>query len=281
MSELRGKGEAVAGVPDGPLLSIDTSTPSMTMALTVGDEVLVERTTNAERNHSVQLLPEIDALVRSAGLRPREVRAVAVGCGPGSYTGVRIGVTMAKTFAWALGLPVYGVSSLEALAYGGWRDAFAGGTTAVQAPAWIVPALDARRGQAYTALFEASGDAGEGGGSAWRRASADAVVPFQGQAEAWLGAADRPGTVVFVGEVDGSFADMLDAAASGAQAVVLRRPWAMAARDIAAVARLHGETVRVRDPHDLLPNYAQLAEAEAKLAAAGEAAARERARERN
>jgi tRNA threonylcarbamoyladenosine biosynthesis protein TsaB len=268
-----------AGVPNGPLLSIDTSTASMTMALTDGDAVLVERTTHAERNHSVQLLPEIDALVRSAGLRPRDVRAVAVGCGPGSYTGVRIGATMAKTFAWALGLPVYGVSSLEALAYGGWRDAYAGGATAVGTPAWVVPVLDARRGQAYTALFAASGDAGEG--AAWRRVSADAVVPFQGQAEAWLAAADRPGTVVFVGEVDGGFAAMLDAAASGAQAVVQRRPWAMAARDIAAVARLHGEAALVRDPHDLLPNYAQLAEAEAKLVAASEAAALERARERN
>ncbi len=275
MREPRGNGADVgAGLPDGPLLSIDTSTASMTMALTDGDEVLLERTTDAERNHSVKLLPEIDELVRSAGLRPRDVRAVAVGRGPGSYTGVRIGVTMAKTFAWALGLPVYGVSSLEALAYGGWRDALVG-TTAVEAPAWIVPALDARRGQAYTALFAAP----EAGG--WGRLSADAVVPFQGQVEAWLRAADRPGTVVFVGEVAGGFADMLDAAASGAQAVVLRRPWAMAARDVAAVARLRGESALVRDPHDLLPNYAQLAEAEAKLVAANEAAEREKARERD
>jgi len=264
------------------MLSLDTSTSSMTMALTEGGALLAERTALAERNHSVQLLPEIDELVRSAGLRPRDVRAVAVGCGPGSYTGVRIGVTMAKTFAWALGLPVYGVSSLEALALGGWRDALAG-TTAVRAPAWIVPALDARRGQAYTALFAAEGG-GSGGGSgagSWRRVAADTVVPFRGQAEAWLGAADRPGTVVFVGDVDGGFADMLDAAAAGTEAVVLRRPWAMAARDVAAAARLHGEAALVRDPHDLLPNYAQLAEAEAKLVAAAAAESRGKERERN
>ncbi|TLS52168.1 tRNA (adenosine(37)-N6)-threonylcarbamoyltransferase complex dimerization subunit type 1 TsaB [Paenibacillus antri] len=250
----------------------------MTMALTDGETVLAERTTNAERNHSVKLLPEIDELVRSAGLRPRDVRAVAVGCGPGSYTGVRIGVTMAKTFAWALGLPVYAVSSLEALAFGGWRDACAG-TNAVRAPAWIVPALDARRGQAYTALFSADADGPAAG--AWRRVGADAVTMFREQAEAWLRAADRPGTVVFVGEVDGGFADMLDAAAAGANAVVLRRPWSMSALDVAAIARQRGETIRVRDPHDALPNYAQLAEAEAKLVAASAAEAREKARERN
>src|SRR5690606_5360522 len=108
---------------------------SMTVAVVDGNEVLCERTVSAERNHSVRLLPEIEAAVEAAGLRPRDIRAVAAGCGPGSYTGVRIGVTTAKTFAWALGLPVYGVSSLEALALGAWRDAVAAG--AVSAPAWV------------------------------------------------------------------------------------------------------------------------------------------------
>ncbi|WP_309122383.1 tRNA (adenosine(37)-N6)-threonylcarbamoyltransferase complex dimerization subunit type 1 TsaB [Paenibacillus sp.] len=281
MSDRRNETGPGTGLPDGPLLAIDTSTASMTMALTDGETVLAERTTNAERNHSVKLLPEIDELVRTAGLRPRDVRAVAVGCGPGSYTGVRIGVTMAKTFAWALGLPVYAVSSLEALAFGGWRDA-AAGTTAVRAPAWVVPALDARRGQAYTALFAADADdAAVGAAGAWRRVGADAVTMFREQAEAWLRAAERPGTVVFVGEVDGGFADMLDAAAAGLNAIVLRRPWSMSALDVASIARLRGEAIRVRDPHDALPNYAQLAEAEAKLVAASAAEAREKARERN
>jgi tRNA threonylcarbamoyladenosine biosynthesis protein TsaB len=256
---------------EGPLLAMDTSTASMTMAVVDGDEVLAERLVHAERNHSVRLLPEIGEMVRSLGLRPRDLRAVAVGRGPGSYTGVRIGVTVAKTFAWSLGIPVYGVSSLEALALGGWRDASAA-TPTVAVPAWVVPALDGRRGQAYTALFAV--DEGGGAPGAWRRVAADAVLPFREQAEAWLGAAERPGTVVFAGEVDGGFADMLDAAAAGTQAVVLRRPWVLAARDIAAVARRHGAAALVGDAHDLLPNYTQLAEAEAKLLSA--AAARER-----
>lgn len=264
---------------DGPLLALDTSSAMMTMAVVVGDEVIGERQVHAERSHSVLLLPEIDELVRAAGLRPRDVRAVAVGCGPGSYTGVRIGVTMAKTFAWALGLPVYGVSSLEALALGGWRAA-AGLTPTVRAPAWVVPALDGRRGQAYTALFAVdpavADTAADGSLGGWRRLAADAVLPFREQAEAWLHGADRPGTVVFVGEVDGGFAEMLDAAAAGAQAVVLRHPWTVAARDIAAVARRYGAAVLADHAHDLLPNYTQLAEAEAKLNAAAAVQERDR-----
>jgi len=269
-----GAGDEIGGgrrerVPDGPMLALDTSTTSMTMAVTDGETVLGERQLLSERNHSVQLLPEIEALLGGLGLRAKDLRAVAVGRGPGSYTGVRIGVTVAKTFAWALGIPVYGVSSLEAIALGGWRDALEASPT-VRPPAWIVPALDGRRGQAYTALFAADAE------GAWRRVSADAVLPFREQAEAWLASPDRPGTVVFAGEVDGAFADMLDGVAAGSQAVVLRRPWRLAARDIAAAARLHGAAALVDDAHDLLPNYTQLAEAEAKLIAS----AAERARER-
>lgn len=259
-------------MPAGPMLALDTATSAMTVAIVDGETVLAERDVSTERNHSVHLLPEIEALTRGLGLRPRDLRAVAVGCGPGSYTGVRIGVTAAKTFAWALGLPVYAVSSLEALAYGAWRDAAAASPT-VRAPAWVAPALDGRRGQAYTALFAAGvgAAAGEGGAAAaarhggWSRVEADAVVPFAAKAAAWLGAAERPGTVVFCGEVDGGFADMLDAAAAGADAIVLRRPWALKARDVAALARRYGAEALVGDAFDLLPNYTQLAEAEAKL----------------
>jgi len=255
-----GEDRTMTAVPSGPMLAVDTSTAALTMALVDGETTLAERTVQAERNHSVKLLPELDELLRTAGMTTRDVRSLAVGRGPGSYTGVRIGVTMAKTFAWALGLPVYGVSSLAALALGGWRDALAG-TVSVDAPAWVVPALDARRGQAYTALFAAD----DAEGRALRRLHADAVLPFREQAAAWLRSAERPGTVVFIGDVEGGFADMLDAEAAGSGAVVLRRSWTMSARDVAAVARQLGEAALVRDPHELLPNYAQLAEAEVKL----------------
>ena len=257
------------------MLALDTSTASMTVAIVDGGAVLAEEKVRAERDHSVRLLPEVGELMQACGLRPRDLHAVCVGRGPGSYTGVRIGVTAAKTIAWALGgIPLYAVSSLEALALGGWRDAVAAGVVSRGASAWVVPVLDGRRGQAYTALFEA--DPAEAG---LRRLVADAVVPFREQVELWMEAKGRPGSVVFVGEVgdDGSFAEMLDQTAAEAAAdgvAVLRRPWAMAAQDVAAAARLHAAEALVQDAHDLLPNYTQLAEAEAKLVGAAAPAAK-------
>ncbi|WP_233532396.1 tRNA (adenosine(37)-N6)-threonylcarbamoyltransferase complex dimerization subunit type 1 TsaB [Paenibacillus alkalitolerans] len=239
---------------------MDTSTAAMSVAIVEGHKVLGETQSLSERNHSVRLLPEIDELMKGCGVRTRDLRAVAIGVGPGSYTGVRIGVTVAKTFTWSLGLPLYAVSSLEALSLGGWLAA-CGASPTVSAPAWVVPALDARRGQAYTAVYAVDV------GGAWSRVRADGIELFRGYAEQVMRAPERPGAVVFVVGDEDSFAGEVGAAAEGSGTVALRVPHAMRARDIAAVARRHGAAALVRDPHDLAPNYTQLAEAEAKLIA--------------
>jgi len=250
------------------MLVLDTSTQMLTVAVVDGDRVLGEFASAEERNHSVRLLPAIEALMRSCGLQPRDLCAVASGCGPGSYTGVRIGVTVAKTFAWSLGLPLYAVSTLEALALSGWQ-------AALQSPdryahkhrtsAWVVPALDGRRGQAYTALFavDASG--------VWQRLQADAIVPFQMQLEQWIKKSEQPDIIVIAGEVEESLRPVIDAVTLAPQVSssedisrLIRQPVMVSARDIAAVARRHGSALRVQDVHELLPNYTQLAEAEAK-----------------
>lgn len=291
----------IENVNPGPTLAIDTATAALTVALTDGDKLLGERMVQADRNHSVRLLPEIDDLVREAGLRPRDVRAVAVGCGPGSYTGVRIGIASAKTFAWALGIPIYAVSSLEALAYGAWRGIAAEGPSVDAGSIWIVPVLDARRGQAYSALFQtAKDDAAD-----WRRLADDSIALFRPQAEAWIrGGRGQAKTIAFIGEIDGGLQSGLDEAAevaanapaasdasaagiadagadfsatpstaamadaaAGAGIAVVRRTATIAARDIAALARRYGQRALVSDPHDLLPNYTQQTEAEVKLSA--------------
>ena len=81
-------------------------------------------------------------LLRTCNLTPKDVEAVAVAAGPGSFTGVRIGVAAAKGFAWGGELPCYGVSTLEAMARN--LGAYQG---------YVVPAMDARRSQVYTAIF--------------------------------------------------------------------------------------------------------------------------------
>ena len=111
------------------ILAFDTATDVATSALVSDGEVLGERTSRA-----VTVLEDIDALLRQAGAHTRELGGIAVGIGPGSFTGVRIGLATARGLALALGVPVAGVSTLDALAAG--------------APG-AVPIVDARRGEVF------------------------------------------------------------------------------------------------------------------------------------
>ena len=104
------------------MLALDTATSSMTIAVLEDGQLIQQSSSNVERNHSLHLMPHIQKLLADLDMKAKDLKAVAVGRGPGSYTGVRIGVTAAKTFAWALGLDLIGVSSLEAMALGGLRQ---------------------------------------------------------------------------------------------------------------------------------------------------------------
>jgi tRNA threonylcarbamoyladenosine biosynthesis protein TsaB len=95
------------------ILAFDTATDVATSALVSDGEVLGERTSRA-----VTVLEDIDALLRQAGAHTRELEGIAVGIGPGSFTGIRIGLATARGLALALGVPVAGVSTLDALAAG-------------------------------------------------------------------------------------------------------------------------------------------------------------------
>src|SRR2546426_10609095 len=95
------------------ILAFDTATDVATSALVSDGEVLGERTSRA-----VTVLEDIDALLRQAGAHTRELGGIAVGIGPGSFTGVRIGLATARGLALALGVPVAGGSTLDALAAG-------------------------------------------------------------------------------------------------------------------------------------------------------------------
>jgi tRNA threonylcarbamoyladenosine biosynthesis protein TsaB len=111
------------------ILAFDTATDVATSALVVDGEVLGERVSRA-----VTLLEDVDALLRQASARTGELEALAVGIGPGSFTGVRVGLATARGMALALGIPVAGVSTLDALAAG--------------APG-AVPVVDARRKEVF------------------------------------------------------------------------------------------------------------------------------------
>jgi tRNA threonylcarbamoyladenosine biosynthesis protein TsaB len=114
------------------ILAFDTATDAATSALVRDGEVLGER-----RSSAVRVLADADELLVAAGLCPKDVSALAVGTGPGSFTGLRIGLAAARGLALALDVPVAGISTLEALAAG--------------APG-AVPVVDAKRKEVFALL---------------------------------------------------------------------------------------------------------------------------------
>jgi len=124
-------------------LGIDTSNTPLSIALVKDGEVLIEESATLPVTHSLRAMPVIEELLAKAGVAPDMIDRIAVSEGPGSYTGVRIGVTIAKTLAWTLDKPLVGVSSLKTLAANG--QLF---------PNLICPVVDARRNNVYSGVFQ-------------------------------------------------------------------------------------------------------------------------------
>lgn len=136
------------------LLALDTATPLVTVALAEGDEVLAERVSAQPMKHGEQLAPLLAAALEDAGVDRYAVTALAVGVGPGPFTGLRVGLVTARTLAMVLEVPVYGVCSLDVLAV----EAVA--TGAVDEP--FLVATDARRKEVYLASYDADGERVDG-----------------------------------------------------------------------------------------------------------------------
>lgn len=120
------------------VLALDTCDRTAGVAVAVGGEVRCWRVEHSPLRHSVRLLALVEESLAGAGVEREDLDGIAVTRGPGSFTGVRVGVATAKGLAFALGVPVVGVSSLAAL----WRGA-------VPFPGVVVPVLDARKRQVY------------------------------------------------------------------------------------------------------------------------------------
>lgn len=259
--------------PRKRLLALDTSTAVLGVAITENGELLHEINASGERNHSVHVLPIIEKALQAAGTTATDLSGIAVGVGPGSYTGTRIAVTAAKTLAWAWNVPVIGVSSLHAVAWGGYHKALESKTPEVSGqaaensgygPDWIIPLMDARRGQVYTGLFAANSN------SAPIRLEPDAVRLMADWVEYLTERLERaaeegtkPAVLWFVGEtvVHGSEESLHPLMGIGNPIAV---PYEMEGRwtGFLGEARLH---TGVDDTHSLIPNYTQISEAEANL----------------
>ena len=128
------------------ILAFETSAKAASAALMKEGKLLGESYQNTGLTHSQTLMVMAQDLIKTCGYTPQQVEAVAVAAGPGSYTGIRIGVAAAKGFAWGSEIPCYGVSTLEAMAL--WLGVYDG---------YVLPVMDARRSQVYNALFLAEG----------------------------------------------------------------------------------------------------------------------------
>ncbi len=128
------------------ILGIDSSGLTASAAILAEDSLLAEFTVNNKKTHSQTLLPMIEQVVTMSGLSLKDLDAIAVSAGPGSFTGLRIGSSTAKGMALALKIPVVSVPSLEGLAY---RVAGWGGV--------VCPLMDARRNQVYTGIYRNNG----------------------------------------------------------------------------------------------------------------------------
>jgi len=126
------------------ILAMDTATPAVTAGVLrlEGVEVLAERVTVDARGHAEQLTPNVLAALADAGLTVNDLDAVVVGCGPGPFTGLRVGMATAAAYGHALGVPVYGVCSLDAIGIE------SGATTSE-----ILVVTDARRREVYWARY--------------------------------------------------------------------------------------------------------------------------------
>ena len=125
------------------LLAFDTSGKSLSIAILKQDQLLAEKFLNINNQHSVNFLPALKGLLEETNLSFNDISALAVSIGPGSFTGIRIGVSTANTMAFDLNIPIFGISSLKALA-----------EPLLSTDKYLLPAFDARGGRVYATLLK-------------------------------------------------------------------------------------------------------------------------------
>ncbi len=129
------------------LLALDTTTTVCSVALGDEGKLWAEYSLNISKTHSQRLMPLLVDLIRDTGVDKKKIEGIAVTTGPGSFTGIRIGMATALGLSQGLGVPVVGVTTLDALAWAG-----------IFSPGLICPVLDARKDQVYFALYRGGGD---------------------------------------------------------------------------------------------------------------------------
>ncbi|MBR1483137.1 MAG: tRNA (adenosine(37)-N6)-threonylcarbamoyltransferase complex dimerization subunit type 1 TsaB [Ruminococcus sp.] len=225
------------------LLAIDTSATAASVCLAEENKIIGEFFNHTAITHSQTLMPMLDALLRQTGTSPDELSAIAVNAGPGSFTGVRIGVAAVKGLAFAHGIPCVSVSTLESMAYN-----MLGSDCIVSA------VMDARCSQVYNALFRVSGNTVE-------RLCADRALALS-DLQAVLRDMDKP--VVLVGDgAEISYRFLAESLPQVTAAPINRRLQTASSTALAAFQKLSScETMTAAE---LMPVYLRLPQAQREL----------------
>ncbi|MFC6171213.1 tRNA (adenosine(37)-N6)-threonylcarbamoyltransferase complex dimerization subunit type 1 TsaB [Loigolactobacillus jiayinensis] len=217
------------------VLAIDTSNQALTVALATEQQSLGTVTLNVKQTHSDGLMPALEYLFAATKKQPSDIDRVAVAQGPGSYTGIRIAVTTAKTLAWTLNKQLVGISSLAVVASNWPAD---------QANGLIVPLFDARRNAVFTGAYQ------------WQQGRLVNVLADRHMALAeWLpqlAATKQP--LTFVG----------DTAVFNDQLIKLGEiaPASFDLPQASRLASLGAQATPVADIHSFVPTYLRMTEAE-------------------
>lgn len=219
------------------LLAIDTSSLVLSCAVCEEEKLVAEWTVQRRLTHSEQLIPHMDGMLREAGIDKKDITAVACAAGPGSFTGLRIGLATAKMAARIWNVPLIAVDTLEGLA---WNMA--------GADAFILPLEDAQRGNVYAALYGAFSHM-------WQEAPAEAA-PVD---EVIAAAVRHGGTIIAVGEGADMYREKLLVAG-----IRLAPPQNRCCRagSVAMAAWAKWKRGETADPMTLVPNYIRRSEAE-------------------
>lgn len=223
------------------VLAINTSSFRLGVALLSDGNIIGIHETYVKKNQSTRAMPAIEQLMKDAQMEPENLDRIVVAEGPGSFTGIRIGVTIAKTLAWALHIPIVGVSTLHALAFQ---------ASLIDPSALIVPFFDARRSRVYTGAY------------AWKNGALELVIEDKNiDMNAWIAELKALNKqIIFLSpDLDTYKTDLISA--FGNKATI---PGMNHHRVDPVHVALAGETASEQNVHTFVPKYLRLAEAEKK-----------------
>ncbi|ABC77472.1 tRNA (adenosine(37)-N6)-threonylcarbamoyltransferase complex dimerization subunit type 1 TsaB [Syntrophus aciditrophicus] len=224
-------------------LALDTSSKTVGIALLDGEEILAETFFNLNVNSSLLLLPAIEDMFRITNVSAEHIDLWACTVGPGSFTGLRIGVGTVKGLALATGRPVVGVSTLEALAFNG-----------VDAGMMICPMMDAQKNQIYTALYF------PGSGYSLKRIGDERSTDLQ----TFLVSIDE--NVLFIGDGALKHRDRISEFLPSQSCFAAPHLHAVRASSVGLLGLKYHERGETLDLLTFTPRYLRLSEAELKLA---------------